>query len=548
MRKRVVFVGTVGLSAALGVSAGCDLLQGLKPATMVETGGGGQGGDAGAGGTSTGGTGSGTTATVCEPGTTIACYTGPDGTEGVATCKGGVRACLADGSGYETVCQGEVLPTPETCMSAEDEDCDKLDCVRWAAIYGDSYEQRPLDIATDLDGNAYIVGTFSGAIDLVDPPLVSAGERDLFLAQIAPDGKVMWAKRFGNAVDQQSASIAVDSEGNVVLAGTFEGTLSFGGEILSAQGFDVYVAKLDNSGAHLWSNRFGDSDTQNVIDVKVDVDQNVLLTGSFRGGIDFGAGVMTASCCDFDVYVAKLGSDGMALWSKSFGDAANQSVSSASTDSSGSLVVFGSFSGTMDFGGGSLVAGASDSLFAARLDGGGGYGWAKKFSGGSFGVGPSASDDSGNIVLLGAFAGSVDFGGGAVASDGNGLDLFMTKMTSTGFYQWAKVLPTTGASNFSSGIAVDRDGNLVATTWGSGTVDFGGGVLGDAGQDSIYLAKLSSDGEHLWSRRAPGRNSVVAIAPDGDVVFAGKVSGTIDVGTGPLVTKGQDLLIARFAP
>ena len=49
------------------------------------------------------------------PGTTMPCYSGPAGTEGVGACKAGVQQCAADGTGYGP-CTGEVVPAPETCL------------------------------------------------------------------------------------------------------------------------------------------------------------------------------------------------------------------------------------------------------------------------------------------------------------------------------------------------------------------------------------------------------------------------------------------------
>lgn len=62
---------------------------------------------------------------VCSPGHTIECYTGPAGTGGVGLCSPGVRSCNTLGSGYG-VCQGEVLPAPESCATYFDEDCDRV--------------------------------------------------------------------------------------------------------------------------------------------------------------------------------------------------------------------------------------------------------------------------------------------------------------------------------------------------------------------------------------------------------------------------------------
>jgi hypothetical protein len=50
----------------------------------------------------------------------------------------------------------------------------------------------------------------------------------------------------------------MDGAGNVVIAGTFQGTENFGtGPLVSAGSWDIYVAKYSVSGAPVWSRRFG---------------------------------------------------------------------------------------------------------------------------------------------------------------------------------------------------------------------------------------------------------------------------------------------------
>lgn len=60
---------------------------------------------------------------VCTPGSRDTCYTGPTETAGVGVCSAGTRVCNADGTAYG-VCEGEVLPAPEVCGDAFDNDCD----------------------------------------------------------------------------------------------------------------------------------------------------------------------------------------------------------------------------------------------------------------------------------------------------------------------------------------------------------------------------------------------------------------------------------------
>jgi hypothetical protein len=62
---------------------------------------------------------------VCEPGTVISCYSGPEGTEDVGECRTGITICNEEGF-YEP-CQLEITPKPERCdatYSDADENCD----------------------------------------------------------------------------------------------------------------------------------------------------------------------------------------------------------------------------------------------------------------------------------------------------------------------------------------------------------------------------------------------------------------------------------------
>lgn len=58
----------------------------------------------------------------CSAGDVEACYSGPDGTEGVGVCVAGTRTCLPQGGSFGP-CVGEVLPGTESCSTDEDDDC-----------------------------------------------------------------------------------------------------------------------------------------------------------------------------------------------------------------------------------------------------------------------------------------------------------------------------------------------------------------------------------------------------------------------------------------
>ena len=120
-------------------------------------------------------------------------------------------------------------------------------------------------------------------------------------------GKHLWSKGFGDGSHQAAEAVAVDASGNVIVTGNFEGTVDFGGGALTSTGSrDIFVAKFGSDGAHLWSKSFGAGDDQITQAVTVDASGNVIVTGWFYGTVDFGGGALT-SAGSFDIFVAKFG-------------------------------------------------------------------------------------------------------------------------------------------------------------------------------------------------------------------------------------------------
>ncbi|GAB5546421.1 MAG: hypothetical protein SangKO_061810 [Sandaracinaceae bacterium] len=103
------------------------------------------------------------------------------------------------------------------------------------------------------------------------------------------------------------------------------------------------------------------------------------------------------------------------------------------------------------------------------------------------------------------------------------------------------------------GVALDATGNAYLAVEVRMDVDLGGGTLSSMGDSDIAVLSLAPDGSFRWAVRfgGPGQDSARGIAfhPSTGLVVAGEFSGTIDVGTGPLVSAGgDDLLIAALDP
>jgi len=512
--------------------------------------------------TGSGGTGG---AMLCMPGEKQECYTGPKGTQGQGICKPGQQTCNADGSAYGA-CEGEQLPKPEDCATPLDEDCDGLapSCKGkhlWSKRFGpptpsgNAYSQLR-DLAADGAGDVLVTGIFTNQIGFDAQTLTSEGVTDVFLGKLSgADGAVIWSKRFGDSSGQESSSVAVDATGNVFLTGFFFGSIDFGGGPLVTSGeTDVFLAKLDVSGAPLWSKRFGDANFQESTSVVTDSTGDVFLAGSFAGTINLGGATLT-SAGNKDLFVAKLsGVDGTHLWSKRFGDSKAQESAALAVDSAGHLLIAGSFAGTVDLGGGPLNSAGGRDIFVAKLDGtSGAHLWSKSFGAAEDQLVSSIAVHGTGAFLTGSYYGALAFDGFNLTSAGL-TDLFCARVDDeSGKPIWAKsfgdVDPQVGAD-----VTTDDLGNVLLAGSFSGSIDLGGGSLATDGSTDALMGKLDGSGEHQWSKRFgdDGTQSATAVAHDGqsDALLGGNFAGKLDLGGGPLVSQStaSEVFVAKFAP
>src|SRR6185369_5451019 len=87
---------------------------------------------------------------------------------------------------------------------------------------------------------------------------------------------------------------ATDSQNNVIAIGDFFGTVDFGGTILSNSLSQVFVAKYNQAGLLLWVKQYGGNSQQTGNRVAVDSAGNIVIAGSYTGTINFGGGGMAS--------------------------------------------------------------------------------------------------------------------------------------------------------------------------------------------------------------------------------------------------------------
>jgi hypothetical protein len=230
-----------------------------------------------------------------------------------------------------------------------------------------SGSQSVRGIAFDHLGNMVVTGSFRGSIDFGGGKIESAGEDDIFLAKFDSSGKLVWNKRFGDDNSQYANSVAIDSANNIIITGGFGGSVAFGETSLASKdNIDIFLAKFDPSGNSIWSKSFGDTNVQGGTKVVIDEKDDILLTGGFYNSVDFGNGSLT-SAGGLDIFVARFSSSGDNLWSKAFGDSKDQVGVDILNDSSGVITVIGELRSSVDFAGGALNNEGNFNIFTVKI-------------------------------------------------------------------------------------------------------------------------------------------------------------------------------------
>lgn len=384
----------------------------------------------------------------------------------------------------------------------------------WARSVGSTGSDGGVDIAVDAGGNVTVAGWFTGTIDL-DPGAGTnnhsgSGYTDAFVLQLDAGGNHVWGQTFSGTGDTLINAVTVDSSGNVIAAGAFNGTTDFdpgaGVANESASGFtDAFVVKLDAGGDFVWVDAFGGSGANAVFDVTHDLSDNLYITGSFGGTIDFdpGGGVLNLiSFGNSDVFVARLDATGDPVWVNTFGGSGDDIGRALALDGAGNVIITGTFENTVDFRPGigtslETSEGGSD-IFVTKVTVNGGFLWSQGLGGGANEDAYDVAVDSGdNILVSGLFnsTGNLDLDGDTltditVAFPGSGVAV---RLDPTGGLVWAGATGDNG-NTYGYGIATDSVGGVYITGSFDGTtdVDLGAGTfsLTSAGGEDVFVVKL----------------------------------------------------------
>lgn len=148
-----------------------------------------------------------------------------------------------------------------------------------------------------------VAGVFDGEIKFGPDRLKQHRKNELFLAKLDPSGACAWVESFHGSAGQWGWAACADREGSVFVAAYFRGTIHLSDQPLKSKsrvGYDLVVAKLNASGRHLWSACYPGTETPLPLSIAAADGGGVLVIGHLNG-------VAGAASADADVVGSRAG-------------------------------------------------------------------------------------------------------------------------------------------------------------------------------------------------------------------------------------------------
>lgn len=356
---------------------------------------------------------------------------------------------------------------------------------------------------------------------------------------------------------------AFQEPASLFLGQTFEDSVSLGGvTLVSAGGFDVYVARVSINGDLHWVRQIEGPGRDQLTGMDVDSDGNVYVTGFFEGTLDFGQSLLT-SVGDFDIFLAKYSSDGDLLWATRAGGSGSD-FPLAIALGEGSITITGEFGGTARFGATTLTSSGGQDPFVAVYSDAGNLIWAIQAHSLSYASGFQVSvDQRGDVLVSGVFGGSLSviqrtFPLKVLTVHSKGQeDIFLVKLSrQSGIPGW---ITTIGGVGYEAPTEIKADavGDVYLAGIYRDPISVGGQTLLSTGDFDFFLSKYhGGDGTLRWIHEGGGKgldliNSIDTDTEGNVYVIGGYTEGariTSKSGTSFLQNLGmEDLFVASYA-
>lgn len=206
--------------------------------------------------------------------------------------------------------------------------------VLWQRCLGGSGSDIGYTIIATSD-NGYLVGGITSSADGDVTDTIGT----MWLVKLSSTGSILWQKKYGASTHDAVYGLLEKAPGQYIAAGF---TASNDSNIHSHGFIDAWLVQINDTGAIVWQKPYGGSNLDVFNSICKTTDGHVLVAGStasadgdvtaYHGGTTYGLG---------DMWVTKIDDTGALVWQKTYGGSNDEECKSVQTNISGLITLAG---------------------------------------------------------------------------------------------------------------------------------------------------------------------------------------------------------------
>lgn len=350
-------------------------------------------------------------------------------------------------------------------------------------------------VTTDSDGNVIVVGSFTGGTHIADTFLTGYGSMESFVAKFTSNGEFLWARVISGSKEDMARGVVTESNGNIFVVGHFTDTVVF------------------------------------------DITETDTLAARSEGGQD--------------VFVVKYSADGQLIWFRTGGGLDDDTATDIDRYPwTGRLYISGGFQKRAKFGQSTLLSTGLTDAFLMKMDPDGNVHWLRKGGGLEHDIAASvAVDNHENIYIVGDFYDQANFDGTQLQALGSS-DMFLVKYDKDGAQQWAR---TNGGTtvDVATGVGTDLNDHVYVSGYFQGTTFFQGFSETAISYNDVFISRFDANGNCDWLNSAGsyGLDNCLgmAVAWDGTTYLTGMFEELMYADTLTTSGNGYDIFILSYS-
>lgn len=436
----------------------------------------------------------------------------------------------------------------------------------WGQAFGGIQNDNAQRISQGPAGSIFVVGNFIGPATVGSTTLNGYGFQDVYLARFSATGQLVWAKAIGGAGTDQVSAIETDLQGNVWISGRFTGSIDLdpneGTTIITsapANALDGFLAKFNGDDGSLLDHRdISGGGTLDIRSIKIDAtDGSIFLGGQYANTVDFDFGPFTqnrtSTVTSGDCFVAKYSSTLAFGWANTFGSVnpAIDFVSAIALSNDGAVYCTGLLGGTTDIDPGvgtTNLTCATDAFLIRYNKSNGGLTWGFNLGANSIEVGTAIIVNPDDEIILSGTMNSASFdvdpGFGTTTISSNGISSapFVLHYGSNGTLLGSYVIEgLTGLTASIGALEYSVNNEIVVAGNFTGTIKFptdtGYYQVSSGDSADAFFAFFNTNYQLINLNIIGGSNSQTAsdVKLTGTILhMAGQLDGTTNPGSGAL--------------